>query len=304
MRCTLFSPLALFAIWLVSSFVHAESELAHAVERIFWWSQYQLEGYLVTDPEDRRIAPYCGSKKKGGRRCNFNEFVSYITRGTITNAPDVLNGRAPDFFKNPRLVVKVAEEMALTTDPFKRGALYMRERLIVQNTLDKFRSFPAAYAECVVFRNDMQTRINNLPAGRSAAIPQDYLNSGKALLGDILKLRSGTNSNLQREWMEKRFKDIKNFEYQYTDENGQVKRYKEAIDIRTQRESWGSKSWVGLKLEETQNNDARLQDPNSPLRKKWDDAKRAFATEDSTARHLRVISELENTLKDCVAGKS
>ncbi|KAL8393757.1 hypothetical protein RB595_003487 [Gaeumannomyces hyphopodioides] len=134
MRTTLFSPVGLFTLLLVFSFVHAESELAHAIERIFWWSQYQLEGYVFPNrpAESHWVGPDCIKPPKTGR-CDFNEFVSWITRGKLDRAPDVLGKHPPSFFTNPQSVVEVAQRMAKIPDPElprdKLNALYMERKL-------------------------------------------------------------------------------------------------------------------------------------------------------------------------------
>lgn len=56
---------------LAAAFAVAESELAHAMEVIYWYSKYETERAIFSKGP-YWVAPGC-SNLVGGRKCSFNE---------------------------------------------------------------------------------------------------------------------------------------------------------------------------------------------------------------------------------------
>ncbi|CAK7223416.1 hypothetical protein SBRCBS47491_005201 [Sporothrix bragantina] len=247
----------LFLLLLAVLRVAAESELAHAMEMIYMFSKYQIERAVY--PSGYWLAPSCRPPGKGA--CTFNEFVSYIKRGTITGAPEIIELNGKFDWTNHATVQKVATKLStMPLDPAKPQVLYMAGEMSVNRVYPKVHTFTALYNSMKDFDKQVKTDIDAMTDVAAKARAQNMLLlSNNQLLKSSHDLRTYTRRQKLRNELTKKFSPKGKFDsvYQYTDENGKTQRFDPIQWVEEKGTLWG-RSFTVINMDETEKKNPQM----------------------------------------------
>ncbi|CAK7205465.1 hypothetical protein SEUCBS139899_008240 [Sporothrix eucalyptigena] len=230
----------LLALVLAITHVVAESELTHAMELVYMFSKYETE--RVVYDSGFWLAPNCkGAGLKGG--CTFNEFVSYVKRGTVTGAPEIIELNKKFDWTNHAEVQKVVTKLStMPLDPARPGELYMAGEMSVRQVNPKTTSFTGLYNSMENFDKQVAADISKMTDLTAKTKAQKMLSlSNDEILMAAYKLRDTTRLEKLRDELVKKFSPNGKFDavYQYTDADGKAQRFDPIQWVEEKTNLWG-----------------------------------------------------------------
>ncbi|KAM7198760.1 hypothetical protein V8F20_006075 [Naviculisporaceae sp. PSN 640] len=247
----------LLTLGLAAALVAAESELAHAMELVYYYSKYQTE-FAVYGKKADWIAPDCFDQ--ANRRCNFNEFVSYIKFGRIRGGPEIIEENAKFNWQDKNEVLRTVTKMAgLKTG----GQLYMSGNVAISRVLPPQKSVNGLYQKLQEFDTLVKNEIDAMSAGDAKNQARAmHLDSTNKLLAAVIQLRKATRDALIYQELIAKFSPTGKFDkvYEYQDPDGKTQRFAPIQWVANEVTLWG-RTYKQYNEEKTAEKSPQLRDP-------------------------------------------
>lgn len=171
------------------------------------------------------------------------QFVSYVKRGTITGAPEIIELNKKFDWTNHAEVQKVVTKLStMPANPARPQELYMAGDLTANRVNPKVNSFSALYNSFTNFDKQVGPDIDKMSDFTAKSKAQNmYLLSNNEILKAAYNLRDATRREKLHDELIKKFSPTGKFDavYQYTDADGKAQRFDPIQWVEDKTVRWG-----------------------------------------------------------------
>ncbi|KAK4121882.1 hypothetical protein N657DRAFT_698317, partial [Parathielavia appendiculata] len=251
-----FSLSALLLALFSASQVNAESEHAHAAERVFAYLLYRLEAMaypnLPFNSKKIWVATDCVRGK--ARRCSFNESMTWISKGDRSGTPGYYELSTHNLSPTASPAELKTVINTLTTRQDLRDLV--KDDFCVANVIGEVGGFKGnGYAKLYSQKYDqfslyVKEAMDELPEGDNKEAAKKVYGTSRELSAQIITLRRGATSAKLYEELKGVFPETHPSNYYNYVENGVTKR-RDPIKWVTVQKTWGTHSWREVDLAAT-----------------------------------------------------